>query len=387
MLKKLTLLNFQSHRYTEVDFSRGVNVITGSSNVGKTAILRALGWVLTNRPLGDSFIHKGENTVSVRLEFIHNLTCFQVERTKHGSDNQYRLMEGFHDSSDGQEKSVLFSSFGRDVPEEVSSVLNMSDVNIQGQLTPYFLILDTPGEVALHVNKTTKLDEVDAIISNIRGKLRDTKRILEREKKELETVQGTLKVLDILDLDEFDRFLTQAKELDSSCKSTELKVIALQELINFLERCTNGLGLFPPNLDNINQDGVRALETLVPELENSRKALISLDLNLNALIYSERALEFLKDPIFLGEKDQWLDSIWQIGLELDVRRNSMTTIQTIISGLEGFDLDFSRLDERILSKNNQAKDLANQLNVCPTCGQTISDILRDKMVGELGLGE
>jgi ABC-type transporter Mla maintaining outer membrane lipid asymmetry ATPase subunit MlaF len=51
-IKKLIIENFQSHKYTEVDFSEGFNIIFGPSDYGKSAIIRALRWVLYNEPGG-----------------------------------------------------------------------------------------------------------------------------------------------------------------------------------------------------------------------------------------------------------------------------------------------------------------------------------------------
>ena len=56
MIKKLHIRNFQSHKDSRLIFSDGVNVIVGNSDSGKSAILRALNWVITNRPSGDSYI-------------------------------------------------------------------------------------------------------------------------------------------------------------------------------------------------------------------------------------------------------------------------------------------------------------------------------------------
>ena len=52
MIRKLNIQNIQSHKNTELEFSPGINAIVGSSNNGKSAILRALYWVRYNRPLG-----------------------------------------------------------------------------------------------------------------------------------------------------------------------------------------------------------------------------------------------------------------------------------------------------------------------------------------------
>ena len=53
MIQSLALKNFQSHKDTLIKFDPGVNVIVGSTDSGKSAIIRALRWLVWNRPIGD----------------------------------------------------------------------------------------------------------------------------------------------------------------------------------------------------------------------------------------------------------------------------------------------------------------------------------------------
>ena len=52
MIHSIKIQNIQSHKDTQLEFNPGINAIVGSSNNGKSAILRALYWVVYNRPLG-----------------------------------------------------------------------------------------------------------------------------------------------------------------------------------------------------------------------------------------------------------------------------------------------------------------------------------------------
>ena len=57
MIKSIHLRNFQRHKKLDIDLSEGVNVIVGPSDIGKTAILRALYWLRFNRPLSTEVLH------------------------------------------------------------------------------------------------------------------------------------------------------------------------------------------------------------------------------------------------------------------------------------------------------------------------------------------
>jgi DNA repair exonuclease SbcCD ATPase subunit len=70
MIKRIEIKNFQAHKNTEIDFDPGVNVISGASDAGKSSIFRALLWVITNRPSGDSIKNwdcKKDDTTEVRI--------------------------------------------------------------------------------------------------------------------------------------------------------------------------------------------------------------------------------------------------------------------------------------------------------------------------------
>ena len=48
MIKRITIDGFQSHENTVVDLVNGLNILTGSSDSGKTAVLmgfREIGWL------------------------------------------------------------------------------------------------------------------------------------------------------------------------------------------------------------------------------------------------------------------------------------------------------------------------------------------------------
>ena len=56
MIEGLKISNFQSHRDSSLEFSPGVNALVGDSDCGKSAVMRALLWVITNQPQGDAHV-------------------------------------------------------------------------------------------------------------------------------------------------------------------------------------------------------------------------------------------------------------------------------------------------------------------------------------------
>lgn len=197
MIKRVTIKNFQSHKDSTFEFCPTTNSIVGSSNNGKTVVLRAISWVVTNRPSADSLIshwakdEKGNQTedMSVTIETDEHI----VTRLKTKKVNTYIV----------DDKTL--EAVGRDVPKEVSDALNMNEVNIQKQMDAPFLLSDSPGEVARFFNKLIKLDKIDTYLSSIESKKRKTRDSLqlatdnkEKTEKELENYTWTDKAEELI---------------------------------------------------------------------------------------------------------------------------------------------------------------------------------------------
>ncbi len=144
MLQKIEINNFQSHKNSVLEFDKGVNIIVGTSDSGKSSIMRAINKVLRNRPLGDGFCSYWGGKTSILLQ-TENV---EIEWTKSNPD-AYRLND------------TEFKAFGTDVPEEIKQELNMDLVNIQNQHDSSFLISKSPGEVAQHFNKIAHLENIN----------------------------------------------------------------------------------------------------------------------------------------------------------------------------------------------------------------------------------
>lgn len=221
MIKRITIKNFQSHKDSTFEFCPTTNSIVGSSNNGKTVVLRAISWVVTNRPSADSLVshwakdEKGNQTddMAVTLETEDHI----ITRLKTKKSNIYII--------DGK----TLEAVGRDVPKEVSDALNMNDVNIQKQMDAPFLLSDSPGEVARFFNKLIKLDKIDVYLSSIESKKRKTRDSLqlatenkEKTEKELENYIWT---------DKAEELITKIKELNDVSEKLYKDVQVLKQQI------------------------------------------------------------------------------------------------------------------------------------------------------------
>lgn len=187
MIKSLSIQNYQSHKDTHLEFNKGVNIIIGASDSGKSAILRALRWLAWNRPSGDAMrSHWGGKT---RVELF--------------TDNVHLVR-----SKDKEEEYILgdthFKAFRTEVPKEIQDVLNITEVNLQRQLDAPFLLSNTPGEVASYFNRIARLDKIDSGTQNINSAIRTLTQTISLQEDQVKVQSAELSKFDHLEKFEVD---------------------------------------------------------------------------------------------------------------------------------------------------------------------------------------
>ncbi|MGE4274083.1 MAG: AAA family ATPase [Desulfitobacterium sp.] len=183
-LKSVRLQNFQSHKNTLISFAgQGyLTVITGPSDSGKSAAIRALRWVFYNVPQGDGFIFNAEDKCTVTLEYEDGT---KVERIRsRGGINRYVVS--------GQ----TFEGFGTGVPLEVQQAtgirkLEIGDqsflLNLSEQLDGPFLGKSVSGPARAKVlGKLAGTEEIDFAGKEIGTDIYRSKREKEGLEKDIE---------------------------------------------------------------------------------------------------------------------------------------------------------------------------------------------------------
>lgn len=199
-IEKIILVNFQSHTYSELSLSKGVNVIVGPSDSGKTAIMRALRWNMFNDPSGVEFVREGESEVSVTVRFQNKV---EVERKRTRSKNQYILRQP-------DEEELIFEGFGKNVPAEIEEAIGIKKVmlddkkslplNFSDQLDGPFLLQETDAYKAQAIGRMVGVDLLD---ETMRDTLRDKKQIaIRREMLEADLQETEDSLKSFSDLDE-----------------------------------------------------------------------------------------------------------------------------------------------------------------------------------------
>jgi predicted ATP-dependent endonuclease of OLD family len=145
MLESLKLIDCQSHKETELEFSSGINVIIGENNAGKTAILRAL-YALALNP-------KGYYSKLKRWK-----EHWPIIRAVWNGHEIIRNSKGY--ILDGRP----FKTVGDTVPKDIAKVLNLDPINFKLIREKLFLVEQSPGARARLINRASGLDSQEELI-------------------------------------------------------------------------------------------------------------------------------------------------------------------------------------------------------------------------------
>ncbi|HUW45946.1 MAG TPA: AAA family ATPase [Dehalococcoidia bacterium] len=210
MLTKLIITNFQAHKKLVLDLDARVTTIVGTTDKGKSSVIRALTWLATNRPSGTEFIRYGSSQTTVELHVDDHV----IIRERGKSINRYVL--------DDQE----FKAFGTEPPQEVLDVLNLSAINFQAQHDSPFWFQESPGEVSRQLNEIVDLSVIDSTLANLDRTRREamTKvKVLEEEVAGASTLRSSLAWAKTAaeDLGEVEEYHTVYIEANGNCRRLE----------------------------------------------------------------------------------------------------------------------------------------------------------------------
>lgn len=229
-IKKLDLINFQSHKFTSLDFDDGLNVIVGPSDNGKTSILRAIRWVFFNEPQGLSMLRNNEDFVSVRIYFNND---YSIERKRSKKENLYII----HNEKTGEVQE--FNSLRTGLPPEVSNVMKIKKItldkandinfNIQFQHDGPFMFSFTATQKSALIGKMYNLDVVDKAIDDTNKDIKSQKSDIKRINEEIKDLDE--KILLYKDIDKEEKLL---KDRELITKNIE-ELVEKLKLINSLK--------------------------------------------------------------------------------------------------------------------------------------------------------
>lgn len=411
-LERLELRNFEGYKSAEIDFAKGLNIITGRNSTGKTTILEALLFALygggpgIEKKLLVSKLQDAAGSMSVKL--AANMQGKRVEILREG-----RLVGKEGESRRFRTEKLSLKVDGKEVPTHSEEELNKKVTELAGMGVKMFttLIYARQGEltsilepkkedmdlilgISLMKELVEQLDSAKKILEKYEGK--DAKTMLEMYMQQL---PKTLSQIDQL-TGQVNRLTGEVQELEktvSKAKSKELR--NLLQLIEKRDKLAEGIRENETTLTSmLAERGVGNLEELnklaleaahkEEELKSEIHQLTKEEGRVNSL-YIEISSKLSKVEAYL--KSAGVSTVE----ELEEKITSITQEHAKISGeLKTEEVKFNTVEKsrnaimgKVASISDEVKSheelLAKGLANCPTCGQevnptTLRQIIDDK---------
>jgi exonuclease SbcC len=251
-IEKVIIKGFQSHIDSSFQLAPGLTVITGPSDAGKTAIIRALRWLAFNEPQGEGFLHTIRNAdgsvkssadqAEVTVVFDNGVTVTKTRRKGKTTYTHSLYPEPW-------EKA--------EVPPEIKETIGLlkqtygdfeTGLNFAFQLDPPFLLSETGSVGAKVLGKLAGTEVVDRAIGATNKQVHNTRTALAFAEKTIG--QLDVELLEYLAVDQnFAALLT----LEQRFQDAETVFVTQKTLIDLnngytavVERCIATFDILQP---------------------------------------------------------------------------------------------------------------------------------------------
>ena len=424
-LSQIVLENFQSHEHSIFDISEGLNIFTGESSNGKSAVMRAMRWLIDNQGKSqrESFIRHGADFAKVTALFDNGKMISRIIHTQAHKDNGWEIYDPATGETHAGNTRMLgeiqehfgFTKIQYDVNDEL-------DVNFMNQGDGWYFIGDhvTASKRAKIIGAIFGTHYTDAVMRDLE---RDLRKIRQESKVREEDVDKLQKKIDEFDyLDEFENRLHQVEKLVSKLGKLDDK----KKIVDNLITMSTDLNEQEKHLKDvlIKSKGLTEASNKMIELERTYshyQQVVNILQRQTAIIHEGRVqrklTEELQDIEVVSKKFTELDNIYRKHAQLttlikdeSVIAKGLTDTKTIISNLKNTDMATMKvetlielverhkklsslvkeetsiktsitkgiqfvkdLDVNINTLQDQYKQLLDDNGHCPTCGQVVND--------------
>lgn len=428
-INSIIIENFQSHKYTKINFNDFVTVIIGPSDSGKTAVIRAMKWVFFNEPSGVEIIKKGANEAKVTIELNSG---FKIIRGRSKSKNYYEIL-----SPDGE--LDRFEGFGVNVPKEIADLsgivkINLGNnyklsLNISEQLDSPFLITESPSIKANALGKLAGVDIIDQALTKISKELFEingNKKTLEKEINLQQEKLTKFKYLDsekiklnrlesiFFDVDNINLRLNKLIDLKEKLEKNKKQTIETNKSLDkfknldtifsifyslnsdvnnltYYKKLHYNLSITIKNIEGINhilnKVDVDTIDHLYEDITKNYLILEKYKYYQNSMFKTNKQIENLK---FIFQKYSKLTSIDSNLLELKSLIPLMERLQNLKFKYDDINSDLFTLDKYLNSLNinykkavNRYIELLKKSEICPICYNKIDDKHLKNIIKEL----
>jgi len=359
VINEIVIHNFKSHKDTQVSFCPGVNVFIGLSDHGKTNVIRAINWVANNRPLGDGVINRDSTEASVELTVSHAKgdKTATVRRTKGKNINEY-VVNG--------DNNHPFTAFGSDPPPQILDVMNLSEINLQRQFEPYFLVFDSPGQVATFIRSVTKLDEIDRVIDVINHHVKQSHTEIEVCNSEMGDVLVRLGAAARIPIENLQNKIDRARGLVTVNEKINTNITRLTSVVECI------VAIEPIEIP---EDTDQKLKLIQQKIEQSSTLQTKIN-RLNQILTTIRQTTSIRMP----DTKEILNHINIAERKYNESKSRRDRLGVLVDQIRVVNAAGELNKRSIYAVEMELEELRSQLTLCPTCGTELTEESKERLL-------
>lgn len=365
---KVKIENYQVIKEAELEFKPGINAIIGSTNNGKSAIIRAIRGAINNQG-GNGFINYNADSCLVDIKFNgHNVIW---KKTKKQGKSSYTI--------DG----VVLKKIGQKQLEEVASIMNMPEIQVNNdrhqinfwrQLDKPFLVDKTPYQLFDFIVKSDEQEIIRALSEQTELSLKEINKHITSTSAAIDANTELINTLitELKDLERFRDIDVDRLELMINLEKTIYDLLA--ELDNTRIESRALLDKILKSTDFINE-ATALLASVYTEIDNLQKLeeyLSELDLT------TSNITSVIENIDLLGRTTQDLEAKVAVAKQLENTTESLeqeyTTLNELFILIDKCNKDiisYTSLIDQYTTRIEKLSDELKQFIVCPLCGNNL----------------
>ena len=373
-IKQVKLINFQDHKETTVDFTEGVNLIVGSSDAGKSAILRAVNFVFQNDLRGNSFIRVGTTECSVTIVFSDGI---EITRVKGTDVNNYIL-------KDENEELHVFSKVASTVPEQIQKYLGNPPLDDKkrpiayaDQMANLFLVDLNSSDLPRTLSELTGIQHLQTAAETLGKNARSYDRSIKERNDKIKKLNDDLVQYQYVDKD-YDSISTIQSELNNLSNTLE----NINKARNFIKR-NNEISSEAKKINNLSSK-YKSLADIKPQIENLSNLLTSIKTSrIHLSFHVKKTKEFKSTKADLDKYSNLCNEVFKNKLEsVSGLKSNLETAEkyhnqntTLLSSIEKVKIDLQSEQTNIEDLQSSLDDLIQSLkdagDWCNTCNRPL----------------
>ena len=352
-IKSVHLTNFQIFDDRRIQFDKGMNVIVGENNSGKSSIMRAVYWVQTNKPHGDWMCKFGKDgdplDATVCIEYADGV---KISRVRGPKINKYMFFDG---NTEHQ-----FEKFGRSgIPQPIQEYLGKTQLPINTDTVPSiamqdeqpFMVFESGPTKGSLINYLTGVDIADKIKKDLSSEVRSYNKQISNEESRIEDIA--------LELESYENLDKQLRMIEA-IENRQKRNAKYSSSIELLRQYAGSRD----KRDSIHRDA-SALETILASFSKLPAQAKLLEAQERCLELARRCLRHKPVLSAIAKLENGLESIKRPQLKLDEDYEHICTLRDI-------DCDMNTLIEGIVEVTNNIDKVSSELlkyegQQCPVC--------------------